>query len=104
MLLAPMGCAVMVYNKPDTRQTWDNHVMDRYYVETSREHYQCDKIWIKAQEVYGLQTVFFKHQYITVPIYTKADAIMAASTELIKVLQNQQRRNNYEQKPTSSIQ
>ena len=33
--LAPIGCAVMVYNKPDRRRTWVN----RYYLETLGEHY-----------------------------------------------------------------
>ena len=33
-------------------------------------------------------TVYLMHQYIMMPTYTKVDAIMAASKELIWVLQN----------------
>ena len=55
MPLVPMGCAVAVHNKPETRQTWDDHVIDRYCIKTSREHYQCYKIWVKNTRSYGLQ-------------------------------------------------
>ena len=33
-------------------------------------------------------TVYFKHQYITMPTYTKVDVIVVASKELILVLQH----------------
>ena len=37
MPLASMSCAVLLKNKPDTRKTWDDHAMDGYYIEISRE-------------------------------------------------------------------
>ena len=33
-----------------------------------------------------MDMAFFKHQYITMPTYTKADTIMAAAQNLMKVL------------------
>ena len=50
MPLAPMGCAILIHSKPQTKQTWDNHVIDEYYIKTSRKHYQCYKVWSKMQE------------------------------------------------------
>ena len=38
---APMGCVVMLHNKPDIRKTWDNHAIEGYYVEKSKEHYSA---------------------------------------------------------------
>ena len=28
MLLASMGCVVLLHNKPDIRKTWDNHAIE----------------------------------------------------------------------------
>ena len=89
MLLAPMGCAAMIHNKPDSRQTCDDNATNGYYLETSREHCWCYKVWIKqTQSIQVTDTVYFKHQYVTIPTYAKADAIVSASKELIRVLQH----------------
>ena len=80
MLLAQMGCTIMIHNKPDTRQTWDGNATNCYYFGTMEEDYQCYKVWIK--EIWSIQvtdTVYFKHQYIMMPTYTEAEAIVATS-------------------------
>ena len=42
--------------------------MDGIYIETSREHYCCNKIWTKKmRSIQVTDTVVFKHQYITIP-------------------------------------
>ena len=90
MLPAPMGWAVLLQHKPDTRKTWDDHAIDGFYIETSKKHYQCCKIWVKNTRIKQVaDMVFFKHQYIAVPTITKADAIVVASTKLVKVLQGE---------------
>ena len=72
LLPAPMGCAAMVYNKPDTRQTWDDHAINGYYFETLREHYQCYKIWIKeTRSIQVADTVHIKYLYIIMLTYTR---------------------------------
>ena len=89
MPLAPIGCVVLLHNKPETRRTWDDHVIEGYYNKTSREHW-CYKIWFKnTRSIEVADTIFFKHQYITVPTITKADAIVAATTQLVKVPQKE---------------
>ena len=68
MPLAPLGCKVLIHNKPATRKTCENHASKGYYMETSREHYRCYKIWMtKTRSIWVADTVFFKHQYITMP-------------------------------------
>ena len=56
MPLAPMGCAVLIHNKQAVKKTWDDHANKRYYTETSREHYQCYKIWNKLTQVLREET------------------------------------------------
>ena len=46
MPLAPMGCTVLIHNKPATKKTLESHAIEGYYIETSREHYRCYKIWM----------------------------------------------------------
>ena len=67
--------------------------MKGYFVETSREHYQCSKYGSKTQEASKLQTVFFKHKYITMLEIRKADAIFATAHNLTKVLQGEMTTN-----------
>ena len=68
MLLAPMGCVVLLHNKPDIRQTWDSYAIKRFYIETSREHYKCYKIWVKStRSMWVADTICFRHKYITMP-------------------------------------
>jgi hypothetical protein len=37
--LAPMGCAVQIYVRPENRKTWDANLIYGYYIGTSFEHY-----------------------------------------------------------------
>lgn len=39
MPLAPMGCAVQIYESPNNRHTWAPHAVDGWYLKTSPEHY-----------------------------------------------------------------
>ena len=90
MLLAPMGCVVLLHCKLDIRQIWDGHAIEVFYIKTSREHYQCYKIWVKStRSIQVTDKVFFKHKYITMHKITKADAIVVATTQLTKVLQRE---------------
>ena len=94
MPLAPMGCAVHMHNKPAVQKTWDDHASEGYYTETSREHYWCYKIWTKkTRSIQSADTIVFKHQYITTPTVTKADAIVAMANKLTQVLQEETENN-----------
>ena len=39
MPLAPLGCAVQLFESPDRRGTWAEHSTDGWYIGTSIEHY-----------------------------------------------------------------
>ena len=64
-----------IYVKPTVHPSW----------ETSVEHYRCHMIWVKDNnKVWIRNTVFFKHQYLTIPTVTTADALLNAAEDLTK--------------------
>jgi hypothetical protein len=79
MPLAPMGCAVQLYENTTRRGTWAEHSTDRWYLGTSNKHYQCHRIYVKKTRRKRISdTVFFKHRYITQPTLTQVDTIVKA--------------------------
>jgi ABC-type oligopeptide transport system ATPase subunit len=87
MPLAPMGCAVQVHKKSDTRGTWAYHLVDGWYLSTSPGHYQTHMCHIKSTQSDQLSnTVHYKHKNITNPVLTHADKIMKAIADLANVL------------------
>ena len=87
MPLAPMGCTVLLHNKADIRKTNAMYAIEDFYIETSQKYYRCFNVWVKeTQSVCIADTIFFKHKYITMPTVSKADAIVAATTNVAQVL------------------
>ena len=87
MPLAPMGCAVQVHEKSDTRGTWAYHSVDGWYLSTSSDHYLTHMCHIKSTQSDRLSDmVHFKHKNITNPLLTHANKIMKAIADLANVL------------------
>ncbi len=87
MPLAPLGCAVQIFESRDRRGMWAEHITNGCYIGTSNEHYQCYKIYVKkTRSVRISDTVFFKHKHITQPTLTQMDAIFKAINDLIHAL------------------
>ena len=94
MPLAPLGCAVLIHNKPTTRKTRENHASEGYYIKTSREHYRCYKIWMmKTRSIQVADTIFFKHQFITMSTVSKADTIVVVANKLTQVIREKTESN-----------
>ncbi|MBM5801495.1 MAG: hypothetical protein FJ077_11840 [Cyanobacteria bacterium K_DeepCast_35m_m2_023] len=92
MPLAPLGCAVQLYESNARRGTWAEHSTDGWYIGTSTEHYRCHRIYVKQTRSERISdTVFFKHKYITQPTVTQADIIVKALDDLTQALKG--RRN-----------
>ena len=90
MPLAPMGCAVQIYESRERRGTWAEHTTDGWYLETSKEHYRCHKVHVKRTNSERItDTVFFKHRYITQPSVTSADILTKAIDDLSAALKQQ---------------
>lgn len=81
--LAPLGCAVQIYESNTRRGTWAEHSSNGWYIGTSMEHYRCHIIYVKKTRSESISdTVFFKHKYITQPTVTPADTIIKALDDL----------------------
>ena len=89
--LAPLGCAVQLYERPETRHTWDSRTTDGWYIGTSFEHYTNYKVWVKETRAERISdTVWFRHKYITNPSLTTADYIVNAANDLAQALDKNQ--------------
>lgn len=87
--LAPMGCAVQLFEAPTIRKSWDAHsVSDGWYLGTSQEHYRNYIIFCKRTKMEQISdTVWFRHKYLTNPSLTPADHIVNAAATLTQTLQ-----------------
>jgi hypothetical protein len=87
MPLAPMGCAVQLHKSSEKQGTWAENTTDRWYIQTSPEHYCCHKIHVKKTNRERVSdTVFFKHKYIMQPTLTSADILTKAINDLAHAL------------------
>jgi len=90
MPLAPLGCAVQLFENRDKRGTWAEHATDGWYIGTSPEHYRCHKIYVKTTRSERISdTVFFKHRYITQPTLTPNDTLVKAIDDLTHAIRGQ---------------
>jgi hypothetical protein len=78
-----MGCAVQFHIKPNRRKTWGEHSSDGWYLTTSKDHYRCHYIFVKATRAKRISdTVYFKHKHITQPSLTTEDLVIKAIQDL----------------------
>ena len=84
----------MVHNKSQTRNSWDFHAFDAWYVVPAMKHYRCYKVVSKKKGAEStLQTVQFNHQIVQKPTITQADRIHKATLELTKSIKNEPSKN-----------
>jgi hypothetical protein len=87
MPLAPMGCAVQLFESRDRCGTWAEHATDGWCIGTSTEHYRCNRIYVKKTKSKRISdTVNFKHKYITQPTLTQADTKVKVIDDLTHAL------------------
>ncbi len=87
MPLAPMGCAVQLYESINRCRTWADNSTDKWYLGTSNKHYRCHIIYVKKTRSKRISdTVFFKHRCITQPTLMQADIIVKAIDDLTHAL------------------
>jgi hypothetical protein len=97
--LAPPGCRALVFEDPQTRQSWAPHGKEAWYLGPALEHYRCYKFHIpetKGQRITGTAD-FFPH-HCQMPALSPAEAATHhAAQELIHVLRNPQPRSPIQQ-------
>jgi hypothetical protein len=98
MPLTPMGYALQIHESSERQGTWAANTIDRWYLQTSPEHYQCHQIYVKKTKSERISdTVFFKHIYLTQPTVTPADLIVKALGDLIQALKGSRNIKGIEQ-------
>ena len=85
--LTPMGIKERIYVPPYKLKTWEVKTKKGFYVGTSLEHYRYYTAWVpETGAVQGLETMYFKHKYITDPAVMPADAVVQAAKQLADAL------------------
>jgi hypothetical protein len=85
--LALLGCAVQIYKRPEVRKTWDLNSIDGWYIGPAMENYRNYVIHCKQTNTERkLDTVWFKHKYLTNLAVMAADTIVHAAKELTAAL------------------
>jgi hypothetical protein len=77
----------LVHDKPRKRQTHTEHCKKAFVLGTSTKHYQRWKFWsmaTRATQISGAS--FFKHKYLTNPLVTPEDLVVAAAKNLAQAL------------------
>jgi hypothetical protein len=89
MPLAPMECNAQVHEKTNKQGTWAFHLVDRWYLFTSPEHYCTHNCHVKHTKSECLSdTVQFQHKRITNPSITHANKMMHALADCVKAIQS----------------
>ena len=77
----------LLHDKPNQRRTFAALFRKGYVLGTYLEHYLAWNIWmINTRATRVLATVFHKHKYLSNPTATPADAVIAASGNLITAI------------------
>ncbi len=83
-----MGCEAQVHEKTNKHGTWAYHLVNRWVIFSSPEHYCTHNCHIKHTKSGQLSnTVQFKHKRITNPSITLANKVMQALAECVKAIQ-----------------
>ena len=87
--LAPPGTKAVIFEDPDTRESWGPHGKKAFYIGPAMEHYHNQTFYIL--EIEGTQTSttaqFFPHQ-LEMPKISPSDALTIAASDLIEILKN----------------
>ncbi len=80
---ALLGCKVEAHLVPSIRETWAPHMTSGFYVGNSWEHYRCQAVFISdTRHTRICSTVFFKHEYLTMPTLSPSDALIPTANNL----------------------
>jgi hypothetical protein len=85
----PLGMEALVHDTPTRCKTYAQHCSKGWVIGTSAENYRCWKIWsTDTRTTRILETVFFKHKYLTNPSMSPTDALIAAAANLAHVIKH----------------
>ncbi len=93
-----MGCAVQIHESSKQQGTWAANTINGWYLQTSPEHYQCHRIYVKKTKSGRISdTVCFKYRYLTQPTVIPVDTIIKALRDLTLALKGRRNMKGIEQ-------
>ncbi len=86
----PIGIKALIHNRPRKRHLFAQHCRKAFVLGTSTKHYWCWKFWLVTMHATRISdAAFFKHKYLTNPMVTPEDRVIAAAGALARALFNQ---------------
>jgi hypothetical protein len=77
--LGPLGCPIIIHNKPGRRKSWDFRGRGGFNVGPALSHYRCFHVVDgQTKALRYSDTVEFLHDYLTQPTVTEGDRIVHA--------------------------
>jgi hypothetical protein len=84
---APLGCKVKAHVIPENCKTWAPHTASRYCIGNAMKHCHCHNAYIPDTKGTCIcSSVFFKHNYLTMPTLTPSDVLIKAAIALSEVI------------------
>ena len=81
--LAPLGFPLLAHENPDKRGSWADHAINACNLGTSMEHHRYFNMYSKhTRAEIIVDTLLFKHKYLTSPIVTPEDTVTEAAKRL----------------------
>ena len=94
MPLGPLGCKVQCFVGPDNRRSFGAHSTNAFYIRMSSNHYRCQEVFVTDTRATRItDTYVFHHKRITNPSVSKADAIVAAASDLTTAIKDNFKEN-----------
>jgi hypothetical protein len=77
----------LVHDKSHKQQTYREHCKKAFVLGMSTKHYRCLKFWSTATQATQISgAAFFKRKYLTNPLVTPEDLVIAAAENLTQAL------------------
>ena len=96
--LSPLGCPVLAHEKPYKKGDWSDHAISAWNLGISMEHHRSLNVYRKDKRAERIvNTLFFKHKYITSPIVASKDTVVEAAKKIIDVVTANSKIKDYEQ-------
>jgi hypothetical protein len=87
--LAPPGTKVLVHEKPQQRNTWDDNGVEGWYLGPAMSHYRCYRCYVSATHgERNSDTVEFFPTKVNMPALSTQDKAIEAIHDLIALLKN----------------
>jgi hypothetical protein len=81
--LAPLGTRAIIYEDPETRESWVPHGLDAWLLRPSKDHYKCNLYYIPETKGYRVSaTVDLFPQHCIAPSFTPESHMKELSIEL----------------------